>query len=202
MARPGGTRRRVHLRSKCNYLSSLLATYTPPEAGEPPFLINGWRSTSRIPPPGEARRSATNQEVSPYRVTYGIHNPALRGLVLTPDTVVPNFSWTPRMVLSGEDLSAVLSHALPLDLLVLPAVNGNVVRLFCNDGTWYLADSHTVDGVERGNVLYKAVNTALLLPGRGGNPCPHPALPAWPARLREGTEPCARVVLRPVHHPA
>lgn len=30
----------VHLRSRCNYLSSILVTYNPPHSGEVPFLVN------------------------------------------------------------------------------------------------------------------------------------------------------------------
>ena len=39
------------------------------------LLVNSWRSV---------------HEVSPYRVTYGIRNPALRGLILTSDSIVPD----------------------------------------------------------------------------------------------------------------
>ena len=65
----------VHLRTQCNYLSSLLAMYTCPQEGEVPHIINGWRSMHKL---------------SPYRVTYGTHNPAMHGLILTHNTIIPN----------------------------------------------------------------------------------------------------------------
>jgi hypothetical protein len=34
----------VHLRSKCNYLSSLLDSCKVPASGDPPVLLNVWRT--------------------------------------------------------------------------------------------------------------------------------------------------------------
>ena len=124
-------RLRVHLRSRCNYLSSLLAAYPPPET-HAPFLVNAWRST---------------QEASPFRIVYATRNPAMHGLVITSDRVIPNFSWTPRLAIDAEALSAVAEQAAPPDLLVLPAVAASVVRLFYDAGSWYLATSHVLEVV-------------------------------------------------------
>jgi hypothetical protein len=99
----------------------------------PPFLVNGWR-----PMQGE---------VSPFRVTYGIHNPATRGLIVTTHHVIPNFSWTPRLVVEREQLEAMLACPPPNDLLVLPAVNTDVVRVFHDAGQWYLASNHQLEEV-------------------------------------------------------
>ena len=122
----------VHLRTQCNYLSSLLSMYIPPQPGETPCVINGWR---------------TMHKVSPYRVHYGTHNPAMHGLVLTSDSIIPNFSWTPRLALEPVAMRALLQCPLPFDILVLPAVTCKVVRIFYHDERWYVASKQTVEEV-------------------------------------------------------
>ena len=136
----------VHIRSGCNYLSSLLCLYTPPEDGTAPFIINGWRTT---------------QEVSPFRVTYGIHNPAMRGLVVTPQHIIPNFSWTPRLVLDADQMAAALSCPMPPDLLVLPAVNTDVMRVFHDGQRWYVASNQQVEEVGPMRPLVNYFNRCL-----------------------------------------
>ena len=128
----------VHLRTHCNYLSSLLAMYACPHVGDLPLIINGWRSM---------------QKLSPYRVAYGTHNPAMHGLILTHDTVVPNFSWTPRLALEVEAMETVLQYPLPLDVLVLPAVTCDVVRVFFYDCQWYIASNSVVEVVPKNRGL-------------------------------------------------
>ena len=54
---------------------------------------------------------------SPYRIVYGIHNPAVRGPILTPDVVIPSFSWTPRLAIDDEALRDVLKRAVPDNIL-------------------------------------------------------------------------------------
>jgi hypothetical protein len=128
----------VHLRTHCNYLSSLLAMYACPHVGDLPLIINGWRSM---------------QKLSPYRVAYGTHNPAMHGLILTHDTVVPNFSWTPRLALEVEAMETVLQYPLPLDVLVMPAVTCDVVRVFFYDCQWYIASNSVVEVVPKNRGL-------------------------------------------------
>ena len=67
-------------------------------ATDPPYLVNGWQP-SLLP--------TTH---SPFRIQYGINNPAMRGVVITQTSVVPNFSWTPRLALESADLDEILSH--------------------------------------------------------------------------------------------
>ena len=113
----------VHLCASCHYLSSiLLETYPPP--WDRPFLVKG------VGRPISA---------SPFRIEYGVHNPALRGTVITNAFVVPAFGWTPRMVVSADELAAALHRPCPTNLLVLPAVRGPVVRIFHYGEMWYIA---------------------------------------------------------------
>jgi hypothetical protein len=122
----------VHLRTQCNYFSSLLSMYVPPRPGETPCVINGWRAMHKV---------------SPYRVHYGTHNPAMHGLILTSDSVVPNFSWTPRLALESEAMEMLLQCPFPLDILVLPAVTCAVVRVFYHDQHWYVATNRAIEQV-------------------------------------------------------
>lgn len=118
-------------------------------------MVDGWRQP---------------HDASPYRVVCGGRCPArpctdpgawhpqsqsqgparARGRpasIVTGERIVPNFSWTPRLAIAGDDLSCVLSCAPPSDLLLLPAVNGDVVRLFFDLGKWYIADQHVVEAL-------------------------------------------------------
>ena len=113
----------VHLCAACHYLSSvLLDTYPPP--WDKPYIVKA----NGKPPDG-----------SPFRIEYGVHNPALRGTVITSAFVVPSFSWTPRLAVDGDHLAAAMQKPCPGGLLALPAVRGPVVRLFHYNGLWYLA---------------------------------------------------------------
>ena len=123
----------VHLRTQCNYMSSLLAMYNCPSEGDPPYIVNGWRAMHKM---------------SPYRVTYGTHNPAMHGLILTHSAVIPNFSWTPRLALDSETMMNLLKkYPKPDDILVLPAVTCVVSRLFFHDGNWYIANNESIEPV-------------------------------------------------------
>ena len=132
----------VHARTQSHYLGATLAAHAPPPyPDDPPILINSWR--------------ALGADASPFRVNYGLHNPAARGVVLTAHAVIPNFAWTPRLAVDPDALrTAIMEHPAPADLCILPAVNGTVVRLFCGDdnATWYVADAcvlepcHCADG--------------------------------------------------------
>jgi hypothetical protein len=115
----------VHLCTGCHYLSSLLEMH-PPAPGDVPYVV---QSPGR-PPPG-----------SPFRIHYGVANPAVRGTVVASNVVVPNFAWTPRLVVAPAVLRDALAKPCPRHLLVLPAVRGPVVRLFHDNGQWYVADS-------------------------------------------------------------
>lgn len=70
----------VHLFGAINYLPSILTVFQLPMWGEAPFMVNAWRSVSQL---------------SPYRVTYSFRNPAIRGVILGSDVLVPNFSLPP-----------------------------------------------------------------------------------------------------------
>lgn len=102
------------------------------QPGEMPCVINGWR---------------TMQKISPYRVFYGSHNPAMHGLILTNDAVIPNFSWTPRLAMEPNAMQTLLTYATPSDILVLPAITGKVVRVFYHDARWYIAGNRSVEVV-------------------------------------------------------
>ena len=95
-----------------------------------PHIVNVWRAT---------------QKVSPYRIAYGFHNPAMNGLILTTTTIIPNFSWTPHLAVEDAELVNMLQCNMPEDVLVLPAVNCVVVRVFVHSGVCYIADSHNVE---------------------------------------------------------
>lgn len=64
-----------------NYYTSLLSDHPPP-TGNPsiPYLVNGWQ------------QSSIYQSNSPYRVHYGLQNPAIHGIIITDSTMIPNFS--------------------------------------------------------------------------------------------------------------
>ena len=93
---------------------------------------------------------------SPHRVQYGVLNPALQGVVITSDTVVPNFSWTPRLALPPEALEQLLESGTddwrhcggPLtSILLVPAVHGRVLRLFHHRDMWFLASNQRLEAV-------------------------------------------------------
>lgn len=123
-------------RTPANYYTSLLDHHPPPMAGEPPYLVNSWQS------------SQTPSAISPFRVQYGTNNPAVHGIVITSQSVVPNFSWTPRLALDSETMDDVLSHpdwqGHP-SMLMVPAVHGRMVRLFQQGNTWYIASNKRVE---------------------------------------------------------
>ena len=89
----------VHLFAFANYYTALLYNHPPPAVDEPPYLVNQWQ------------HAAASMQ-SPHRVLYGMQNPALRGVIITSHTVVPNFSWTPRLAVDGELLCRLLDGLL------------------------------------------------------------------------------------------
>lgn len=125
----------VHLYAATNYVSSLLTLYPPHGALHVPFIVNEWRT-----PP----------TASPYRICYATTNPALAGLIVTADGVVPNFSYTPRLAMEAEAMDAMLSAKQdgPAPLLVLPSAHGYVVRVFYTAGQWYVADDVRIEPLD------------------------------------------------------
>lgn len=122
-----------HLFTVANYHSSLLSNYPPPGPDEPPYLVNAWQQTVHH---------------SPYRVVYGTHNPAVRGLVITNSTIVPNFSWTPRLALEPSVLQRLVDdEEWPSPVVMLPAVHGRVLRLFFHQGVWYIASNQRLESL-------------------------------------------------------
>lgn len=124
-----------HLISMANYYSSLLCNHPPPAPGDPPYLVNGWQQV--VP-----------TQHSPFRILYGTHNPAVHGLVITSDSVIPNFSWTPRLVLGSEDMRSLMDTGTsewPAPVLLVPAVHGRVLRLFQHAGLWYVASNRRLE---------------------------------------------------------
>lgn len=121
----------VHLCTGCHYLSSLLAIHPIP-LSDAPYIVRGQGK----PPAG-----------SPFRISYGVFNPAIRGTVVTSTTVVPNFAWTPRLAVDLAVLNEALKKPHPSNFLVLPAVRGKVVRLFCHCSVWYVADSVKIEAI-------------------------------------------------------
>ena len=139
----------MHLRTQCNYLSSLLGMHPLPGPEEEPYIISGWRSW---------------QKRSPYRIVYGSHfrgtvvhnysvsegNPAWNGLVLTATEVIPNFSWTPRLALAEESMMTLLACPKPSDVLIFPSVNCLVVRVFYTGDAWYVATTRALERINQG----------------------------------------------------
>ena len=85
---------------------------------------------------------------SPFRIQYGTNNPAVRGIVITSHSVIPNFSWTPRLALESDALEEVLAHPDWHDhpsMLMVPAVHGRTVRIFAHASMWYIANNQRVE---------------------------------------------------------
>ena len=123
----------VHLLGRMNYLSSILDSHPPPHPGSAPCIINGWEPHGAI-------------ETSPYRIQYGTQNPMLRGMIITPTTLIPHFSWTPRLAVEETAMETIIAQYEPDgDLMLLPAVHGQMVRIFQYDGSWYIANSHSIE---------------------------------------------------------
>lgn len=130
----------VHLVGCANYYSALLHSNPPPSEGESPFLVNCWQQVPR-------------SMHSPFRIQYGMSNPALRGLVIMGSTIVPNFGWTPRLTVETQCLHQLatsmgrkLSETQP-DIIVVPAVHARVLRIFVDvdSGIWYIASNDRLE---------------------------------------------------------
>jgi hypothetical protein len=125
----------VHLLGRMNYMSSILDSYPPPQPGGTPCIINGWDPHGAV-------------ETSPYRIQYGTQNPMMRGMIITPTTLIPHFSWTPHLAMEEITMETMVAQYEPDgDLLILPAVHGQMVRIFQYDGLWYIANSHVVERI-------------------------------------------------------
>lgn len=149
----------VHIYGMANYYSSLLLDHPPPAAGAPPLLVNGWQHTGGQP--------------SPYRIVYGTHNPAVHGVVITSGTVIPNFSWTPRLAMETKGLYELLeagpqglgAEGGGTNILVLPASHGRVMRLFAHGDTWYIANSRRLEALPAQAEQPATTGLALLFEG-------------------------------------
>jgi hypothetical protein len=125
----------VHLLGHVNYLSSILESYPPPALGTPPVIVSTWRPHGAL-------------ETSPYRITYGNQNPMMRGMIMTATTLIPHFSRTPHMAMSEPIMHTLISEYQPdTELMIVPAVNGRVVRMFQYNGCWYIANNQVVEQI-------------------------------------------------------
>lgn len=132
----------LHMFGCVNYLASLFVLYPPRDS---PFIVNhGWRG-----PVDDHAASA-----SPYRILYGSKNPALHGLVITLDAVVPAFSFTPLLAMEKAALADAVANegrdaasTTPAPLLIMPAVSASVVRLFESADVWYVATSDRLEPI-------------------------------------------------------
>lgn len=140
----------VHVGESANYISSILSVYEVVPGY--PRLVNTWIDDCK------AMRS-------PYRIQYGVQNPAARGIILTHDVIIPNFSFTPRLILNKpkELLTQWLSETDGEDdddVLLLPAVTGMVVRVFFWGGVWHLASNDVLECIH--SLLYPWPLTRLF----------------------------------------
>ena len=124
----------VHLCASVNYLSSLLKLYPPCARNDTPYIINSWRDSKSVGSDG-----------SPFRIVYGTKNPAMRGVIIASEVIIPSFSWTPRLLLTTEQMMEVLQNPLPPAMLCVPAIVGMVVRLFQIKKLWFIADNESVE---------------------------------------------------------
>jgi hypothetical protein len=136
----------VHMRSQCNYFSSLLALYPPPKEHSAPYMVNSWHHL---------------HGVSPYRVTYGAKNPVVNGIVLARNCVVPNFSWTPCLAATEENMTELLARSEPSDLVFMPSVCGELVRVFFVDGQWYVATEHKMEAIASNGLLVETLHHCI-----------------------------------------
>lgn len=67
-----------------------------------------------------------------------VRQPSMRGVILTAQlTLVPNFQHTPRVVYPSSLVSAAMEDESPL--LVMPALNARLVRLYFSGNEWRFA---------------------------------------------------------------
>ena len=95
----------------------------------------------------------------------------VRGMIVTPTTLIPHFSWTPCLALEETVMETVLEEYEPDgDLMIVPAVNGQVVRLFHYDGRWYIANSQSIECIapSASGSLTKLMSVCLTSHHRGG----------------------------------
>lgn len=136
----------VHVRSQCNYFSSLLGLFPPPKEHEGPYMVNSWHQL---------------RDASPYRIVYGARNPVVNGIVLARDCVVPNLSWTPCLAAEADRLDEILARPEPADLVLMPSVCGELARLFYVDGQWYVATDHRMEAVASNGLLVETLHHCI-----------------------------------------
>lgn len=125
----------LYLCASLNYLSSLLKLYPPCKSNEMPYIINSWREFEK-----------SGSKGSPFRIVYGTRNPAMRGVIVTSSDIIPNFSWTPRLLVSAQQMLEIADRSLPPGILCVPAMIGNLIRLFqTNDKQWYIANNEHLE---------------------------------------------------------
>lgn len=127
---------------------AILANHRPPcHPCQPPVLLNAWPHAMTT----AAKEASCQQQQSPYRIQYGLANPATRGVILTHNTVIPNLSFTPRLAVNTDVLENLLNQEperWPDPILVVPAVHGRVLRVFHHNDHWYLASNHRLQRVD------------------------------------------------------
>ena len=126
---------------------AILANHRPPcHPRSPPLLLNAWPHALTT----AAKGASCQQQQSPYRIQYGLANPATRGVVLTHNTIVPNLSFTPRLAVNTDVLGHLLEQGpdrWPEPIAMIPAVHGRVLRVFHHADHWYVASNHRVQPV-------------------------------------------------------
>ena len=74
-----------------------------------------------------------------YEADASAMQPFMRGVILTPQLeIVPNMAHTPRAVYSPA-LVTTLLHEEPETVMVMPALNARLVRMFRAEGAWQFA---------------------------------------------------------------
>lgn len=96
---------------------------------------------------------------------------------MTRTTLIPNFSWTPRMIMMPDRIGELLLHdfkdgrtvaAADTSIILVPiallhiccwlvgfatmrkaAVHGRVLRLFQHQGTWYIASNQRLEALPK-----------------------------------------------------
>ena len=126
-----------HLFTTANYYTSVLQNHPPPpRPRDPPVIVNHSRHQRAC-------------HTSPFRIHYGTRNPALHGVVLTDNSLVPHFSWTPRLCITPQQAEVLTDprQEWPPPVILVPAVHGRVVRLFAHRGVWYAACRQRVEAL-------------------------------------------------------
>ena len=98
-----------------------------------------------------------------------MQNPALQGIVITSDMIVPNFSWTPRMAMPVERLAELLDQGTDdwqsssSSIILVPAVHGRVVRLFFHREMWFVASNLRLEAIPSRANMEATLHLVMLL---------------------------------------